>query len=132
MFSISQGGSARKTRVLPAMIPKLVENDLLYVLFSIRGFCQKVKGSASHDSQVSRKDLLYVLCYTRGFCQKDKGSAGADPRNYREGSARFSMVLLAMIPKLVQRVLLHVFHLSRGFCPKDKGSASHDSQLSRK
>ena len=76
MFSISQGGSARKTRVLPAMIPKLVENDLLYVLFSIRGFCQKVKGSASHDHQVSRKGsavciLLHegVLPERRGFCQ---------------------------------------------------------------
>ena len=68
MFSIYQGGSARKTRVLPAMIPKLVE-----------------------------KDLLYVLCYMRGFCQKDKGSAGADPRNYRGDSARFIMVLLGMI-----------------------------------
>ena len=86
----------------------------------------------SYDYQVSRKDLLYVLCYIRGFCQKDKGSAGADPKNYRGGSARFTMVLLAMIPKLVQRVLLHVFHLSRGFCQKDKGSASHDSQISRK
>ena len=78
------------------------------------------------------KDQLYLLCCMRGFCQKDKGSAGADPRNYRGGSARFTMVLLAMIPKLVQRVLLHVFHLSRGFCQKDKGSASHDSQISRK
>ena len=28
------------------------------------------------------------------------------------------MVLLAMIPKLVERVLLHVFHLLRGSCQK--------------
>ena len=75
--------------------------------------------------------LLHVFLYIRGFCQKVKGSAGADPRNYRGGSARFTMVLLAMIPKLVQRVLLHFFNLSRGFCQKDKGSASHDSQISR-
>ena len=127
MYCFPLGGSARKSRVLPAMITKLVEKDLLYVFCYMRGFCQKDKGSASHDSQVSRKDLLYVLCYMRGFCQKDKGSAEADPKNYRGGSARFTMVLLAMIPKLVQRVLLHVFHLSRGFCQKDKGSASHDS-----
>ena len=87
MFSIFQGGSARKTRVLPAMIPKLVEKDLLYVLCYMRGFCQKEKGSASHDPQVSRKDLLYVLCYMRGFCQKDKGSASHDLQVSRKGSA---------------------------------------------
>ena len=52
------------------MIPKLVERDQLNVLFSMRG-----------------------------FCQKDKDSAGADPRNYKGGSARLTMVLLAMIPK---------------------------------
>ena len=75
-------GSARKARVLLAMIPILVERDLLNVLFSIRG-----------------------------FCQKDKGSAGADPRNYKGGSARLTIVLPAMIPKLVERVLLHVSHL---------------------
>ena len=118
--------------VLLAMIPKLVQRVLLHFFNLSRGFCQKDKGSASHDSQVSRKDLLYVLCYTRGFCQKDKGSAGADPRNYREGSARFTMVLLAKILKLVPRVLLHIFHLSRGFCQKDKSSASQDPQVSRK
>merc|ERR1711894_814721 len=102
------------------MIPKLVQRVLLHVFHLSRGFCQKDKGSASHDYQVSRKDLLYVLCYMRGFCQKDKGSAGADPRNYRGGFARLPMVLPAMIPKLAQRVLLHVFHLSRAFCQKDK------------
>ena len=69
MFSITQGGSARKRRVLTAMIPKLVKKDLLYVLCYIKGFCQKDKGSASHDPQVSRKNLLFVLCYMRGFCQ---------------------------------------------------------------
>ena len=75
MFSIFQGGSARKTRVLPAMIPKLVEKDLLYVLCYIRGFCQKDKGSASHDPQVSRKGsavcvVLHegVLPERLGFC----------------------------------------------------------------
>ena len=52
------------------MIPKLVERDQLNVLFSMRG-----------------------------FCQKDKGSAGADPRNYKGGSVRLTKVLLAMIPK---------------------------------
>ena len=70
MFCIYKGGSARKTRVLLSVIPKLVERDLLIVLFSMRG-----------------------------FCQKHQGSAGADPRHYRGGSARFTMVLLAMIPK---------------------------------
>ena len=69
------------------MIPKLVERDLLNVLFS-----------------------------TRGFCQQDKGSAGADPRNYRGGSSRLTMVLLAMIPTLVERVLLHVLLSITGFC----------------
>ena len=58
------------TMVLLAMIPKLEERDLLNVLSSIRG-----------------------------FCQKHQGSAGADLRNYRGGSARLTMVLLAMIPK---------------------------------
>ena len=72
MFSIDYGGSARKTRVLIAMFPKLEKKDLLYVLFPIRG-----------------------------FCQKDKGSAGADPRNCKGGSSRLTMILLAMIPKLV-------------------------------
>ena len=102
MFSIFQGGSARKTRVLPAMIPKLVEKDLLYVLCYMRGFCQKEKGSASHDPQVSRKDLLYLLCYMRGFCQKDKGSAETDPGFYNWGSASLNKGLLAMIPKSVK------------------------------
>ena len=69
------------------MIPKLVERDQLNVLFSMRG-----------------------------FCQKDKGSAGADPRNYKGGSARLTMVLLAMIPKLVERVLLNVLLSITGFC----------------
>ena len=78
-----------------------------------------------------KRDLLHVLFSMRGFCQKDKGSAGADPRNNKGGSARLTMVLLAMISKLVERVLLHVFHLSRGFCQKNKGSASHDPQVSR-
>ena len=64
------------------------------------------------------RDLLITLFPMRGFCQKDKGSAGADPRNYKGGSVRWSMVLLAMIPKLVERVLLHVFHLLRGSCQK--------------
>ena len=83
------------------MIPKLVERDLLNVLFSMRG-----------------------------FCQKDKGSAGADPRNYRGGSARLTMVLLAMIPKLVERDLLNVSFSMRGFCQKNKGSASQDPKFS--
>ena len=73
MYSISQGGSARKTRVLPVMIPKIVEKDLLYVLF-----------------------------YMRGFCQKDKGSAETDPGFYNWGSARLNKGLLAMIPKSVK------------------------------
>ena len=73
MFSISQGGSARKTRVLPAMIPKIVEKDLLYVLF-----------------------------YMRGFCRKDKGSAETDPGFYNGGSAKLNKGLLAMIPKSIK------------------------------
>ena len=31
------------------MIPKIVEKDLLHVLFYMRGFCQKDKGSAETD-----------------------------------------------------------------------------------
>ena len=68
--------------VLLAMIPKLVQRVLLHFFNLSRGFCQQDKGSASHDSQVSRNDQLYVLCYTRGFCQKDKGSAETDPGFY--------------------------------------------------
>ena len=79
------------------MIPKLVERDLLNVLYSMRGLCQK------HQS-----------------------SAGAYPRNYRGGSARLTMVLLVMIPKSVERVLLHVLLSITGFCQKDKGSAGAD------
>ena len=37
-----------------------------------------------------------------------------------------TMVLLAMIPKLVEMVLLHVFSYMRGFCQIDKGSAGAD------
>ena len=107
-----------------------ISHDILYKTWK-RVLLER-RGSASHIPQLGKRDLLYVLFFTWGFCQKVKGSAGADPRNYREGSARFTMVLLAMIPKLVQRVLLHFFNLSRGFCQKDKGSASHDSQISRK
>ena len=76
MFSISQGGSARKTKVLPAMIPKLVEKDLLYVLCYIRGFYQKDKGSSSHDPQASTEgsaayfpSFKGVLPERQGFCQ---------------------------------------------------------------
>ena len=70
------------TMVLLAMIPTLVERVLLQVFLYIRGFCQKVKGSAE-----------------------------ADPSNYKGGSARLTLVLLAMIPTLVEKVLLHFFHL---------------------
>ena len=69
------------------MIPKLVENDLLYVLFSIRGFCQKVKGSASHDPQVSRKASAVCIVLHEGVCQKEKGSASHDPQVSSKGSA---------------------------------------------
>ena len=76
------------------------------------------------------KDLLNVLFTMRGFCQKDKGSAGADPRKYKGGSVRWSMVLLAMIPKLVERDLLNVLFSMRGFCQKNIGSASQDPKVS--
>ena len=65
--------------------------------------------------------LLHVFLYIRGFCQKVKGSAGADPRNYKGGSARLTMVLLAMIPKLVERDLLHVLSYIRGVLPERQG-----------
>ena len=65
--------------------------------------------------------LLHVFLYIRGFCQKVKGSAGADPRNYKGGSARLTMVLLAMIPKLVERDLLHVVPSIKGVLPERQG-----------
>ena len=37
-----------------------------------------------------------------------------------------TIVLLAMIPELVERVLLHVLLSITGFCQKDKGSAGAD------
>ena len=37
-----------------------------------------------------------------------------------------TMVLLAMIPKQVERVLLNVLLSITGFCQKDKGSAGAD------
>ena len=64
--------------------------------------------------------LLHVFLYIRGFCQKVKGSAGADPRNYKGGSARLTMVLLAMIPKLVERDLLYVLSYMRGVLPESQ------------
>ena len=75
------------TMVLLAMIPKLVQSVLLHFFNLSRGFCQQDKGSASHDSQVSRKVLLYVLCY-------------------QGGSARKTRVLLELIPETIERVLL--------------------------
>ena len=65
--------------------------------------------------------LLHVFLYIRGFCQKVKGSAGADPRNYKGGSARLTMVLLAMIPKLVERDLLHVVPFIKRVLPERQG-----------
>ena len=60
---------------MPAMIPKLVEKDLLYVLCYMRGSARKNKGSASHDPQASRKGsavcvVLHegVLPERLGFC----------------------------------------------------------------
>ena len=47
------------------------------------------------------------------------------------GSARLFMGLLAMIPKLVERVLLHVFSSIKWVCQIFYGSASHDPQGSR-
>ena len=74
-------------------------------------------GSASHDPHVSKEgSAACFLQLLRRFCQKDKGSAGADPRNNKGGSARLTMVLLAMIPKLVERVLLNVLLSITGFC----------------
>ena len=52
--------------------------------------------------KIVEKDLLYVLFYMRGFCQKDKGSAETDPGFYKGGSARLNKGLLAMIPKSVK------------------------------
>ena len=48
------------------------------------------------------------------------------------GSARLFMGLLAMIPKLVERVLLHEFSSIKWVCQIIHGSASHDPQASRK
>ena len=95
-------GSARKTRVLPAMIPKLVEKDLLYVLCYMRGSARKRRVLPAMIPRLVAKDLLYVLCYMRGFCQKDKGSAETDSGFYNGGSARLNKGLLAMIPKSVK------------------------------
>ena len=47
------------------------------------------------------------------------------------GSARMSMGLLTMIPKLIERVLLHVFSSIKWVCQIVHGSASHDPQISR-
>ena len=47
------------------------------------------------------------------------------------GSARLFMGLLAMIPKLVERVLLHVFSSIKWVCQIVHGSAGHDPQVSR-
>ena len=66
--------------------------------------------------KIVEKDLLYVLFYMRGFCQKDKGSAETDPGFYNWGSARLNKGLLAMIPKSVKygsaRVLLHMIPIN--------------------
>ena len=40
-----------------------------------------------------------------------------------------TLVLLAMIPTLVERVLLHVFLYIGRFCQKDKGSAGADPSI---
>ena len=47
------------------------------------------------------------------------------------GSARLSMGLLAMIPKIVERVLLIVFSSIEWVCQIFHGSASHDPQVTR-
>ena len=47
------------------------------------------------------------------------------------GSARLFMGLLAMIPKIVERVLLHVLSSIKWVCLIFHGSASHDPQVSR-
>ena len=47
------------------------------------------------------------------------------------GSARLFMGLLAMIPKIVEKVLLHVFSSIKWDCQIFHGSPSHDSQVSR-
>ena len=41
------------------------------------------------------------------------------------------MFLLAMIPKIVERVLLHVLSSIKWVCQIVHGSASHDPQVSR-
>ena len=46
-------------------------------------------------------------------------------------SARLNKGLLAMIPKLVERVLLHVTRSFKWVCQIVHGSASHDPQVSR-
>merc|ERR1711872_1023006 len=47
------------------------------------------------------------------------------------GSARLFMGLLAMIPKLAERVLLHVFSSIKWVCQIVHGSAGHDPQVRR-
>merc|ERR1711951_326285 len=54
----------------------------------------------------------------------------ADPLS-RSGSARLFMGLLAMIPKLVERILLLVTLSFKWVCQIVHGSASHDHQVSR-
>ena len=72
---------------MPAMIPKLVEKDLLYVLCYMRGSARKNKGSASHDPQASRKGSAVCIVLHEGVCQKEKGSASHDPQVSSKGSA---------------------------------------------
>ena len=45
------------------------------------------------------------------------------------GSARLFMGLLAMIPKIVERVLLHVFSSIKRVCQIVHGSASHEPKI---
>ena len=47
------------------------------------------------------------------------------------GSARFFMGLLAMIPNIAERVLLLVFSSIEWVCQIFHGSASHDPQVTR-
>ena len=54
------------TIVLPAMIPKLVERVLLHVSYLLRGFCQKIKGSASHDPHVKKEGSAECIVFHKG------------------------------------------------------------------
>ena len=84
---------------------------------------------AGHDPQEGSAAWKLSFMWV---CQIVYGSASIDPQVSRSGSARLSIGLLAMIPKLVGRALLHVFSSIKWVCQIVNGSATQDPQVSRK